>query len=158
SDPPEREGISALEGEEALLRILASSDQGPSIVLSTVELNAARTVPVSETLPAPGAAGAPAVAVSEAASDAKDGIERTLSAWWQELLGTNDPRPHDDFFELGGHSLIAAQLFAKIKKAYRVSLDLGLLFEARTIAKLAEAIRTAINERAGLQPAAPRKW
>jgi len=49
----------------------------------------------------------------------------------------------DNFFELGGHSLIGVRLFAKIKKTYRVDLELGVLFEDRTVRRLSALIAKA---------------
>lgn len=70
-------------------------------------------------------------------------IESTLAEWWQELLGAEKIGPDDDFFALGGHSLVGIRLLTKIKKAYGLDLELGMLFEVRTIRKLAERIRDA---------------
>jgi len=60
----------------------------------------------------------------------------------------------DDFFDLGGHSLIAVRLVSKIKKAYKLDFGLSVLFEARTIRKLADLIRrtSAPVEAAGVAP------
>lgn len=70
-------------------------------------------------------------------------IEGVLAEWWQELLGVENVSLDDDFFDLGGHSLIGVRLLAKIRKAYQVDLNLGVLFEARTVNQLANVIRKA---------------
>jgi acyl carrier protein len=67
----------------------------------------------------------------------------TLTRWWGELLGVNRVELHDDFFLLGGHSLVGVRLLARIKKTYRVDLELADLFEARTLQRIADAIRAA---------------
>ncbi len=46
----------------------------------------------------------------------------------------------DDFFALGGHSLLAAQLTARLNREFGITLSFRTLFDAPTIAGLAEAI------------------
>ena len=81
-------------------------------------------------------------------------VESTLVAWWQELLGVEKVELEDDFFALGGHSLVGIRLLTKIKKAYKLDLELGVLFEARTVRKLAERIREAQQP----LPAESKSW
>jgi len=66
--------------------------------------------------------------------------ERRLAAIWESLLGVAPIGIHDSFFALGGHSLLAPQLLVHIRKAFGVDFPLAHLFEAPTIAELAEAI------------------
>jgi len=68
-------------------------------------------------------------------------VENLLADWWRELLGVDAVASTIDFFDLGGHSLIAVRLVSKIKKAYKLDFGLSVLFEARTIRKLADLIR-----------------
>jgi len=75
---------------------------------------------------------------------ARNDIEESLVAIWQELLGVSDIGVNDDFFELGGHSLIAVRLFARIKKAFSVEYPISVLFEAPTIAACAAMIATSL--------------
>ena len=63
-----------------------------------------------------------------AAAQPGEGVEGTLAAWWQDLLGVEQVALDDDFFALGGHSLVGVRLFAKIKKTYQVDLELAVLF------------------------------
>lgn len=67
---------------------------------------------------------------------------------WAELLGLPAIAPDDDFFELGGHSLLAAQAVARLND--RLGLDLAprALFEAPTVAEMAELIAEARGEQA----------
>ncbi|ONM50456.1 non-ribosomal peptide synthetase [Nocardia donostiensis] len=55
----------------------------------------------------------------------------------------------DDFFELGGNSLLAAQAAARIGAALRVRVPVQLLFEAPTVAELAERVERHAGSAAG---------
>ncbi len=77
-------------------------------------------------------------------------VELALAAIWQELLGIERVGTRDNFFDLNGDSLLAAQVTARVHAALQVKLPLSVLFDAPTIAELAERVRT---ERGG-RPAA----
>ena len=83
-----------------------------------------------------------------------EGTETQLAAWWRELLGVEQVGLDDDFFALGGHSLTGVRLFSRIRKTYGLDLELSILFEARTVRKLAAAIRKR-KEPAGAEA---KKW
>jgi non-ribosomal peptide synthetase component F/acyl carrier protein len=72
-----------------------------------------------------------------------EGVEPALAAIWAEVLDVEQVAPDDDFFELGGTSLLAMQIVARASDAFGVELALDALFEAPTIAGLAQAIETA---------------
>jgi len=69
-------------------------------------------------------------------------IEQKLAAIWMRLLGLSQVGIHDNFFELGGHSLLATQLMSRIRDVLQVEVPLRSLFEAPTIAALANQIET----------------
>jgi acyl carrier protein len=85
------------------------------------------------------AASSPARAAAPESGD----VEATLAFWWKELLGVEQVGLDDDFFALGGHSLVGVRLLAKIKRTYRVDLQLAVLFESSTVRQLAEVVRNA---------------
>ena len=81
-------------------------------------------------------------------------IERKLVEIWAQVLELEAPFGiHDSFFDLGGHSLIAARVLARFPAAFGVSLPMRALFQAPTVAGLAELIAQA--RRAERQPELP---
>ncbi len=74
--------------------------------------------------------------------------EKALLAIWQQVLNIESIGINHDFFRLGGHSLKATQVVSLIRKQLDLEVPLKLIFEAPTIAQLAEKIE-------GLQNTAP---
>jgi phthiocerol/phenolphthiocerol synthesis type-I polyketide synthase E len=70
--------------------------------------------------------------------------EESLAGVWRELFGIGEIGVKDDFFQLGGHSLLAMQLVSRVREMFDVELPLPAIFEAPTIAGLAELINEAI--------------
>ncbi len=70
-------------------------------------------------------------------------LERTIVRLWERVLGIGPIGVHDDFFALGGHSLLATQLVSRLRDTYRVELPLRRVFEAATVAGIAESIAAA---------------
>lgn len=67
-------------------------------------------------------------------------LEEKLISIWQEVLGRDDIGLDDNFFELGGHSLLATLIISRVREAFRVQVPLRTIFEAQTVAGLAEMI------------------
>lgn len=70
-----------------------------------------------------------------------DELEIKLTWIWQKILGLQAIGTGDNFFECGGHSLAAARLFSEIEKTLGCRLPLAALFQAPTVARLADLIR-----------------
>lgn len=70
--------------------------------------------------------------------DPRTPTEKVLAEIFTQVLDIKQVGIHDDFFELGGHSLLATQLVAQLLKAFEIEVTVVDLFEAPTIASLAE--------------------
>ncbi len=82
--------------------------------------------------------------------------EELLAAIWADVLGREDVGAHDHFFDLGGHSLLATRVISQVRETFQVDLPLRELFEAPTMAALAQriaALRGSAGERLPLRPA-----
>ncbi len=70
--------------------------------------------------------------------------EELLAAVWQDLLPAARVRREDNFFALGGHSLLAMQLVSRVRQVYQVELPISAVFEAPTLAELAERVEALL--------------
>ncbi len=61
------------------------------------------------------------------------------------LLGLDRVDRHDNFFQLGGDSILAAQVLARIRDTWGVELSIGQLFEASTVAAIADRIAARVD-------------
>ncbi|ACU72364.1 amino acid adenylation domain protein [Catenulispora acidiphila DSM 44928] len=82
--------------------------------------------------------------------------ERALAGIWSEALGLTEIHRHDDLFALGGHSLLATRILADVNDRMGRDVPLRAVFEAPTLAALAERIAQAPPSTAGAIPRAPR--
>jgi len=71
-------------------------------------------------------------------------IEERIAAILAALLGVEQVSVEDNFFLIGGHSLLGTQLIAKLRDEFGIELSLRSLFDAPTIAKLAEQIEALL--------------
>ena len=78
-------------------------------------------------------------------------LEEILVDIWGRVLYHDRVGIHDNFFEIGGHSLLATQVISRIRDAFQVELPLRALFEAPTIAGLAEKLEQIRQGPAGFQ-------
>ncbi|HEX8178801.1 MAG TPA: amino acid adenylation domain-containing protein [Pyrinomonadaceae bacterium] len=87
----------------------------------------------------------------------RNALEEVLAGIWAETLGLERVGIADDFFELGGHSLLATRIVSRLRDTFHFELPLRVLFEATTVAALAEAMR-AHEPRAGESERIARVW
>jgi acyl-coenzyme A synthetase/AMP-(fatty) acid ligase len=69
--------------------------------------------------------------------------EALLCRVWCDVLGLERVGIHDNFFELGGHSLLATQVVSRIFRQIAVDVPVRALFDAPTVALLAERLAIA---------------
>ncbi|MGW5117573.1 amino acid adenylation domain-containing protein [Streptomyces noursei] len=82
--------------------------------------------------------------------------EEILCGLFAEVLGVAEVSIDDDFFALGGHSLLVTRLAGRIRAALDTDIELSVLFEATTVAKLAPRLTGSGPRRSGVT-AQPRE-
>ncbi|MFI9210936.1 amino acid adenylation domain-containing protein [Streptomyces sp. NPDC053253] len=86
--------------------------------------------------------------VPDGAGQAADGeytaprndTEQVIADIWRDVLGLDRVGVHDDFFLLGGHSLHAVRMVSRVAKRLNVELTVRDMFNAPTVALLADAL------------------
>ncbi|MBJ6766162.1 amino acid adenylation domain-containing protein, partial [Myxococcaceae bacterium JPH2] len=116
----------------------------PSVV-AALPVAPVRSAPVPQEVAAPPPPPPPAPPPGR--EDAPRGdIEERLAALWRERLGLPFVGRDDNFLEIGGNSLMAAQLLNQVREAFGVQLPLAALFEAPTVAGIAERLEPLLRQ------------
>jgi thioesterase domain-containing protein/acyl carrier protein len=104
---------------------------------------------------------APARDQTEVEGGSYDVVEAKMRQLWAQALRKKIIGLHDDFFDLGGDSLRGVSLLAHVEEVFGVTLPLVSIFQAPTVAQMAELVRqkgVGINWRSlvALQPSGSR--
>jgi acyl carrier protein len=144
---PRAEGVRVFE-------TLAALAGEPRVVVSPQDLHARlerfRTPRRTASAPAEGGQAAPQEGLHARPSLATEYLEPTgeaeelVAGIFRELLGIREVGTRDSFFELGGHSLLGLQVLGRVREVFQVDLPLRAIFEAPTVAGLAELVDAAI--------------
>lgn len=92
-------------------------------------------------------AAAPPVALTgvDAIDVPRSELETVIADIWCRVLGIARVGLQDDFAQLGGHSLLAIRIVTELRALYRIDLPVRALFEAPTVAQLAQYITRQIE-------------
>ena len=81
-------------------------------------------------------------------------LEKTLAGIWAEVLQVEQVGLHDDFFVLGGDSIHATRVLIRLYEVMHVEPEVSLVFDAPTVAEMAEHIQTLVSTAASHAPSA----
>ncbi len=77
-------------------------------------------------------------------------VEEMIAQVWREVLKIDRIGAFDDFFDIGGHSLLATRVVVRLRAGLHAELPLRKLFEARTVAGLAQEVEALRRDRSGV--------
>ena len=145
-------GITAKEGTEAFTRILATGF--PQVAVSTQDLGSLIEQHYTYTPPATDTPLTEQSRPTHARPNLmvpyvspRNDVEREIVDLWQRFLGIAEIGIHDNFFLLGGHSLLGTRLISRLRDTFDIDIPLRRLFDAPTVAGLAEMVAGRQRER-----------
>ncbi|GAB2664196.1 amino acid adenylation domain-containing protein [Prescottella soli] len=138
------------------------SDSAPAVDASEVRAHAARTLPdymvPTMVVVLPGALPltpngkldrkalpAPDWAILAGDGSPRDDVETELCEIFSEILRLPVVGIHDGFFDLGGHSMASMKLVGRVRTVFGREITIRDVFDAPTVAELAEVVRRADN-------------
>ena len=84
--------------------------------------------------------------------------EERLAKLWAEILGIEQVGVHQNLFQLGGNSLVAIRIVTRVREMFGVDLPLRELFQALTVAGVAELISQAKHKQRQNKAASLEKY
>jgi amino acid adenylation domain-containing protein len=81
----------------------------------------------------------------------RNSIESAIAQVFADLLHLEQVSVTANFFDLGGHSLLATQVISRLRSTFAVEIPLHYLFEAPTIADLAEQITQELAQQSDVE-------
>ena len=137
--------VLATREDQALESVLLAENPGAtdSVVSASLPAPAKAPVPVGGGMPAPQRqAAAPPFGVPEGSA-----VQAMVADAVAEVLGLATVRGADDFHDLGGDSILATQVISRLRSRFPIDLDLGGLFDARTVAGMAQLVEAELIDR-----------
>ncbi|MBU7597299.1 amino acid adenylation domain-containing protein, partial [Streptomyces sp. P38-E01] len=143
-----------LGGLEQLLARIATDDGAQAEeAAAAVELPEGWTVAAADSVAASGSSVSDLTAAPGGGRAARTPHEEVLCGLFAEALGVASVSIDDNFFDLGGHSLMATKLVSRIRSVFEIELPVRALFDAQTVAALAERVSGSVDDgRSAIQP------
>jgi acyl-CoA synthetase (AMP-forming)/AMP-acid ligase II len=91
-------------------------------------------------------------AIPQASISPRTPLEKVLAGIWAEVLQVEQVGLHDNFFALGGDSLLATRVLIRLYEITHFEVEVSYIFEAPTVAEMAERIETLIHAAAFQTP------
>nr|MBA2677752.1 amino acid adenylation domain-containing protein [Ktedonobacteraceae bacterium] len=82
-------------------------------------------------------------------------VAEVIEGIWSRLLQRPHIGLHENFFTCGGHSLLASRVIAQIRAVFQIELPIRTLFEAPTVAQLAQRVEAVLRQSGSAQPDLP---
>ncbi|RPT94566.1 non-ribosomal peptide synthetase, partial [Pseudomonas aeruginosa] len=97
-----------------------------------------------------------AAARRQAGEPPREGLERSVAAIWEALLGVEGIARDEHFFELGGHSLSATRVVSRLRQDLELDVPLRILFERPVLADFAASLESQAASAAPVLQVLPR--
>jgi acyl transferase domain-containing protein/alpha-ketoglutarate-dependent taurine dioxygenase len=163
-----KKGLMPREGSSALEQILADTGRRRQVIVSKVGLTElleggplAEMAAMLEQPPARAAATPPSrhprPSIESKYLAPETELEQMIAGVWQDILGIDGVGLNDGFFELGGNSLVATQLATRLRNRVGREVPVRVLFEAGTVAGLAQWFEASADSNSRPQPPALAK-